>query len=408
MQPGLARAVPLGILGFTIGAILARLIRLAQGLEFNTAEPNGFIGPAMVMGAFFAAGFFVWGMGAFDPKMNVHGDHAEEHPEAEKLEKPINILANFTWKILLWVILLVLAVGAFAFLPAGPYLQSVAGDGDPAAINHTTVGQLYNPIREFADNAAGVQLPLMDEGTASVSVSYLTLLIVVVVWTVFSLFLFAGLIAFIFNYFGTAVRNPNGMAVPWRILVLVLIIGGLVNFPIIAPTLQVPMAFIVPAYLIPPLLFLIAYRSPIAGVLVLIGLGLPVLVPTVNLASIWIVYNLLILYIVEILFFQVVKYFTDETTWQRLTAGVYGLTLLGAVIFTVATAWPDFWQIVFLVVVELGIFFLLLPVYALKMIVPRGMWAKFAAVEWTRVVPQAAGWLADFLRSGLPKLLGQR
>jgi len=166
MQPGLARAVPLGILGFTIGAILARLIRLAQGLEFNTAEPNGFIGPAMVMGAFFAAGFFVWGMGAFDPKMNVHGDHAEEHPEEEKLEKPINILANFTWKIFLWVILLVLAVGAFAFLPAGPYLQSVAGDGDPAAINHTTVGQIYNPIREFADNAAGVQLPLMDEGTA--------------------------------------------------------------------------------------------------------------------------------------------------------------------------------------------------------------------------------------------------
>jgi hypothetical protein len=67
MQPGLARAVPMGILGFTIGAVIAYGIRLAQGLEPNAAAPYGFVGSAMVLGAFISAGFFVWGMGAFDP-----------------------------------------------------------------------------------------------------------------------------------------------------------------------------------------------------------------------------------------------------------------------------------------------------------------------------------------------------
>ena len=82
MKPGLARAVPMGIGGFTIGVILAYLIRLAQGLEPNAAAPYAFVGPALVLGAFISAGFFVWGMGAFDPRMSVHGEHAiQEHAE---------------------------------------------------------------------------------------------------------------------------------------------------------------------------------------------------------------------------------------------------------------------------------------------------------------------------------------
>jgi hypothetical protein len=84
------------------------------------------------------------------------------------------------------------------------------------------------------------------------------------------------------------------------------------------------------------------------------------------------------------------------------------VTILGAFILTLATAWPDFWQIVFLLVVEIGVVMLLLPVDMLKRIVPAGMWAKFAAVKWLRVVPEFAGWLAALLRDGLPKLLGQR
>ncbi|MBZ0285965.1 MAG: hypothetical protein K8I30_00015, partial [Anaerolineae bacterium] len=175
-----------------------------------------------------------------------------------------------------------------------------------------------------------------------------------------------------------------------------------------APKLDLPMPFIVPAYLIPPLAFFIVYRSPFWGLLVLIGLALPVLVPTVNLSGVWIVYNLLLTLILEMLFLRALKFLIAENLWRVVSLVVYAVTIIGALLLTLATAWPDFWQIVFLVVVEIGVVMLLLPVEVLKRLVPAGMWAKFAAVRWTHVIPDFAGWLAGLLRDGLPKFLGQR
>ena len=80
LQPGLARAVPMGILGFIGGALLALVIRMLQGLD-----PAGSVGAAFVLGAFISSGVFVWGMGAFDPRMSVHGDHAEEEHAVVKV-----------------------------------------------------------------------------------------------------------------------------------------------------------------------------------------------------------------------------------------------------------------------------------------------------------------------------------
>ena len=408
MQPGLARAVPMGIMGFAGGALLAILIRLAQGLDPNPAAPFAYVGPAFVLGAFISAGFFVWGMGAFDPKMSVHGEHAEEALANPEAETPAQILNGYTWQILTWTTVLILAVAIFAFLPSGPQLRSVSGDGNPSAIGYTTFGQIYEPVREFADKAAGVKMPAMADNLAQIQISYLVLFIVFVLWTIISLFVVSGLLAFIFSYLGTARRNPNAIGIPWRAIVLIAIIGGLINFPIIAPKLDVPMAFIVPAYLIPPLMFLVAYRSPVWAILLLIGLALPVLVPTVNLSGVWIVYNLLLVLILEMLFLRALKFLIPETLWRTISLLVYEVTILGAFILTLATAWPDFWQIVFLLVVEIGVVMLLLPVDVLKRIIPAGMWAKFAAVKWLRVVPEFAGWLAALLRDGLPKLLGQR
>jgi hypothetical protein len=406
MQPGLARAVPMGILGFTIGAVIAYGIRLAQGLEPNAAAPYGFVGSAMVLGAFISAGFFVWGMGAFDPKMNVHGEHAAEEHEPEP-EKPGEILTGYTWDIFFWTIVLVVAVAIFAFLPSGPRIQNVAGDGDPAAIGQTTFAQIYDPVREFADKAAGIQMPVLSDSLAGIQLSYLLLFIVFTLWTIISLFAVSGLLAYVFTYLSTAVKNPNQMFVPWRAIILLLIIGGLINFPIISPSLHVPMAFIVPAYLIPPLLLFIAYRHPVWLILLLIGLGLPILVPTVNLAGVWIIYNFLLVLIIEMLVLRALKFLLNETLWTRIAAVVYGVTILGTFILTVSIAWPDVWQIIFLIVVEIGVFMLLLPLEFVRILVPRGVWAKFAAVQWMRVVPQFAGWLANLLRTGLPKFLGQ-
>ena len=408
MQPGLARAVPTGIMGFAGGALLAILIRLAQGLDPNPAAPFAYVGPALVLGAFIGAGFFVWGMGAFDPKMSVHGEHAEEALAKPAAETPSQILSGYTWQILTWTTILILGVAIFAFLPSGPQLRSVSGDGNPSAIHYTTLEQIYQPVREFADKAAGIKIPALADNLAPIQISYLVLFVVFVLWTIFSLFVVSGLSAFIFSYLATARKKPDSVGVPWRAIVLIAIIGGLVNFPIIAPKLDLPMPFIVPAYLIPPLALLIAYRNPFWGLLVLIGLALPVLVPTVNLGGVWIVYNLLLALILEMLFLRALKFLIPETLWRTISLLVYDVTIIGALLLTLATAWPDFWQIVFLVVVEIGVVLLLLPVDMLKRIVPAGMWAKFAAVKWLRVIPEFAGWLAALLRDGLPKLLGQR
>jgi hypothetical protein len=62
---------------------------------------------------------------------------------------------------------------------------------------------------------------------------------------------------------------------------------------------------------------------------------------------------------------------------------------------------------VFLVSVELGVFFLALPVYALKILVPAGIWNSFAAVEWDTIIPSVATAVVNWLRNGLPKVLGQ-
>ncbi len=409
MKPGLARAVPMGIGGFTIGVILAYLIRLAQGLEPNAAAPYAFVGPALVLGAFISAGFFVWGMGAFDPRMSVHGEHAiQEHAEEPAEAEPVAILSAYTWQVLTWTILLVLAVAAFAFIPSGPRLQSVAGDGNVSAVGVTTFAQIYNPIREFANTAAGVQMPALADNIAGIQLSYLFLFIVFVIWTVISLFVVSGLLAFLFAYLSTALKQPQKMFVPWRAIILILIVGGLISFPIIAPRMDPPMAFLVPAYLIPPLLLFIAYRNPFWLILLLIGLTLPILVPVVHIDQVWMVYNLLLAYIVEILFFGALRYLLNELLWKRIAVTVYGVTFLGAVILTAALSWPDVWQIIFLVIVEFGVMALLLPLDAVKMIIPPGMWSRFAAIEWMRIVPQFAGWLASLLRTGLPRLLGQR
>jgi hypothetical protein len=408
MQPGLARAVPMGIVGFAAGALLALLIRLAQGLDPNPDAPYAFVGPAFVLGAFISSGVFVWGMGAFDPKMSLHGEHAEEALANPPAEKPVEVLTGYTWQILTWTTLLVLVIAILAFLPSGPQLRSVGGDGNPSAIHYTTLGTIYQPVREFADKAAGIKMPALSDNLSAIQISYLALFIFFVLYTIFSLFVVSGLLAFIFSYLGTARKNPEAMRIPWRAIVLIAIIGGLVNFPIIAPNLQIPMAFIVPAYLIPPLLFLVAYRSPVAGVLLLIGLTLPVLVPVVNLSGIWIVYNLLLVFILEMLFLRALKILVGEGAYKGISLAVYAITIVGGFLLTIATAWPDFWQVIFLVVVELGVIFLLLPVDILKRLVPAGMWAKFAAVKWLRVVPDFARWLAGLLRDELPKLLGQR
>jgi hypothetical protein len=127
MRPGLSRGIPMGILGFLVGMIILVAIRGLQGLQ-PLMDPQ----LAIVLGAFTAAGFFIWGMGAFDPRMNEHAHEPVESEdahalavaeEAEAEETPPQIVSGYMWMLSTALIVLLLLIVAFALLPGGPSLQ---------------------------------------------------------------------------------------------------------------------------------------------------------------------------------------------------------------------------------------------------------------------------------------------
>jgi hypothetical protein len=141
MQPGLSRAVPLGILGFLVGTGLLMLIRALQSLD-----PVLDTQLAIVMGSLFCAAFFVWGIGAFDPKMSEHAhepgdEHALAHAEEEhEPETPMQILSGYMWLFVTLLLVVILVVAFFGFLPQGPALKTVSDPmGDVAAIGMFTI-----------------------------------------------------------------------------------------------------------------------------------------------------------------------------------------------------------------------------------------------------------------------------
>ncbi|MEO8397951.1 MAG: hypothetical protein ABI700_33465, partial [Chloroflexota bacterium] len=94
MQAGLSRAIPMAIIGFMVGALVTILLRGLQSLD-----PIWSAGPGLVLAGFTMAGFFVWGMGAFDPKLSVHGEAEEAaHEELQKeAAQPRSLLLGSTW-----------------------------------------------------------------------------------------------------------------------------------------------------------------------------------------------------------------------------------------------------------------------------------------------------------------------
>lgn len=144
MQPGLSRAIPMAILGFLIGMGLLMVLRALQSLQ-----PVLDTQLALVMGTLFCAGFFVWGMGAFDPKMNEHahepGTGEEQHAvvphvEAHEEETPTRILGGYMWLLATLLLVLLLVIAVFALTPGGVTLQTVGTTaGNVSALGHTEV-----------------------------------------------------------------------------------------------------------------------------------------------------------------------------------------------------------------------------------------------------------------------------
>jgi hypothetical protein len=112
MQPGLNRAIPMAILGFMFGALLVIVLRGLQQLD-----PLWAPGPGIVIATIFTAAFFLWGIGAFDPRLSVHGEaHDDEHPVAEAPASPPALLSASIWQLATLLLIVLIALAAFALV----------------------------------------------------------------------------------------------------------------------------------------------------------------------------------------------------------------------------------------------------------------------------------------------------
>ena len=82
-KPGLARAIPALIVGFIASLAFVYALRSLQNMEpvWMNAETSEGAQVGLVLAAFVCMGAFMWGVGAFDPKMSEHGEHADEHED---------------------------------------------------------------------------------------------------------------------------------------------------------------------------------------------------------------------------------------------------------------------------------------------------------------------------------------
>ncbi len=87
-KPGLGRAIPALIVGFVASLAFVYAMRSWQDMDpvwMNATSSEG-AQVGLVLAAFVCMGTFMWGVGAFDPKMSEHGEHADEE-EDEAPEK---------------------------------------------------------------------------------------------------------------------------------------------------------------------------------------------------------------------------------------------------------------------------------------------------------------------------------
>lgn len=181
MGYNMTRAIPMGIIGFVLGAALVVLLR---GLQQMDEVWNPQLG--LTMGGLFATIFFLWGIGGLSSKMAAHEVHEPEEDEFGN-ELPVEehhhdeptglgILQEQVWTIAFWVVVVTLIAYAVAALPTGlGYTLSA----DPAA-NTNNIGFFT------------LELPFLPEPLV---VSQLVLFVFVVAFTLGSLFFAAWLIS---------------------------------------------------------------------------------------------------------------------------------------------------------------------------------------------------------------------
>ncbi|MEL6405828.1 MAG: hypothetical protein AAFV98_04915 [Chloroflexota bacterium] len=196
-HPGINRAIPGAILGFVIGELIVLGLRTLQGL------PPWDPGVALVLAPFTLMAGWMWGMGAFNPKMSEHGDHGHDdhahettalatvegeetaivahdadvhHDDHEEESTLTEIFFNEIWRATSLPLILLLLIFGFASIPGGFYLRVVdEAAADPIAF----------------DNAITVNAPFF----GTIETTQMALFLVFVGWTIVSLLLVASVLA---------------------------------------------------------------------------------------------------------------------------------------------------------------------------------------------------------------------
>ncbi len=192
MQPGLSRAIPMGILGFLVGVGIVVALRSLQSLT-PALDPQ----IALILGTFTSAGFFIWGAGAFDPKMNQHAhepvegeeEHHAHHAEEDE-DTPLSILSGYAWHLATLTLLIVGGLAVFAMIPGSPMLQIV---GQPEA------------------STAGIGYSQMQFGNESVEVSQLAIFAGFFIAIFVSLVVVAGGLGYIFTGLSEGVASVGAV-----------------------------------------------------------------------------------------------------------------------------------------------------------------------------------------------------
>ena len=82
-KPGMTRAIPAMIVGFIGSLAIVYALRVLQNMDpvWTNAETSEGAQVGLILAAFVSMATFMWGVGAFDPKMSEHGEHAHEAAE---------------------------------------------------------------------------------------------------------------------------------------------------------------------------------------------------------------------------------------------------------------------------------------------------------------------------------------
>jgi hypothetical protein len=172
-KPDISRAIPGAIIGFIAGALFVLILRALQNMD-----PVWDAGVALVLTPFTTMAGWMWGIGAFNPKLSEHHDPshaivpAEEHEEEPQ---PMGLLLDGIWRVATLALLVILFFYALAALPTGLLLQTTT---DPEA-----------NVAAF-DTQITINAPIVGEFQST----QMALFLGVVVFILVSLIVFAGLI----------------------------------------------------------------------------------------------------------------------------------------------------------------------------------------------------------------------